>query len=450
LKTYTRQHRDAPVSTRDLIVSERKAGRWPRALELVKAEARRLGVVTEQPGRVALDVKPLPLWLVDELATICMGAECWEDAQSVLVLLAKALEQIPGEQRNEAMTWRKLGQCCEVLGDYSAALLAYQKGIALVRSGVTWDDDSRLWVHYGSNLFRAGRVSEGEDAWRTSLTRQCTSTEAKYTRAQIRMALGDWETGWSEYESRKELHGYFGAVRARYQGVFPPAWDGVSKQRVLVVMGQGAGDAIMFARYLPMVEQVTGYAPVFLPGDPLETFLGYGGSPEQAVHAHADSLPFLLRRPEPIPPHCTDPWRRPEVIRPKPRVGVCWKGSPKHLNDKDRSSPIDPRGILQDERWELVSVQNGHDFAPKDYAETAELMRTLDAVVTVDTSVAHVAGTIGVPTVMIPPSAREWRWGIRGETTPWYPSMTLIHRKSVWEWEEAWGRTKKLLAETLR
>jgi len=88
------------------------------------------------------------------------------------------------------------------------------------------------------------------------------------------------------------------------------------------------------------------------------------------------------------------------------------------LNNKDRSSPIDFREAFQDERWEIVSLQVGCNFAPKDYLETAELMRTLDSVVTIDTSVAHVAGTLGVPTILIPPASPEWRWGLK-DTTDW-------------------------------
>lgn len=133
----------------------------------------------------------------------------------------------------------------------------------------------------------------------------------------------------------------------------------------------------------------------------------------------------------------------------KPRIGVCWKGSPKHLNDKDRSSPVDFRPVFQDEKWELVSLTAGHDFQPKDYQETAELMRTLDCVVTVDTSVVHVAGTLGVPTLLIPPACPEWRWGLRDGQSPWYPSVTMYRRKHVHDWPEVLGRVGQTLSEML-
>lgn len=460
MKTFTREHRDAPVTPRDLIQAARKDGQWPKAMELIQDEARRLKVIVPQKvgndTALGFDMAKAPLWLLDELASTYLGAELFEDAQPVLVLLVAALEGLPAERRNLVMTLRKLGQCCEVLGDYRAALMCYKRGIDLVRQGAEWDDDSRLWVGYGANLNRMGRTSEGEAAWRESLRRKCVSVEAKYTRAQVLLALGRWEEGWRLYESRKQLPGYDAQIRTRIDPIPAlPEWDGKKIGQVHVIMGQGAGDVIHFARYLPEIAKRSGNKVHLDCGEPLRTFLPYERRIASDYVMHLDSAPLLLGMPEPIAP-APEQGRQLESAlskiwkgQGKPRVGVCWKGSPKHLNDKDRSCPFDPRELLQDERWELVSVQAGHDFDPRDYAETAEFMRTLDAVVCVDTSVAHVAGTLGVPTLMIPPAYREWRWGIRGASTPWYPSMTLIRRKTVYDWEDVWERAKAEIARRL-
>jgi hypothetical protein len=134
---------------------------------------------------------------------------------------------------------------------------------------------------------------------------------------------------------------------------------------------------------------------------------------------------------------------------PRPRVGVCWKGQHEHLNDRDRSSPIDFREAFASEHYDLISLQYGKGFHPKDYLETAELMQTLDYVVTVDTSCAHLAGLLGVPCFNFIPTSPEWRWPIKGEKTPWYPSMTLVRRQRWNDWEPAIERVKqRLIAKT--
>jgi hypothetical protein len=346
--------------------------------------------------------------------------------------------------------WRNIGQCSEILGDYHAAKEAFRKCVEAAPPNSV--DECRGYFGVGAQLFRLGQPDAALHWWELGLEKRCDSADAHYQRSQILLALGRYEEGWREFEYRKQLRGYSDGIAAR--GGLPnlPEWDGKTRYaKVLCVMSQGAGDVIQFSRYMGWVYEATGVMPAFAVGEPLDRFVGWGDRPQVSDYSafcHADSLPLLLRRPEPTPPNFYAPWRRPE--NPKPRIGICWKGSDKHLNDKDRSSPADPRPMLQSEKWELVSLQVGEGFAPKDYQETADLMRTLDAVVTVDTSVVHVAGTLGVPTVCIPPACPEWRWGIKGEATDWYPSVTLVRRREVYDWPEAWARAKAKLEEVTR
>lgn len=436
MKTYTPQHRDLGLSPLERIREARKAGRIGEAQSLITDEAKRQGVFGNL-GRMPAD-------LLYEWALLQSAPEHYAVAVDALTLVA-------GMVPNEPKVWRSLGLAQEIVGDYRGAFIAYKTGVDLCRE-VRYDDESRLWIGYGAQLFRVGRASEGEEIWRKALRKPASSPEAIYQRAQIKFALGKWTLdAWEDYEARKQMSGYDDGIKAR--GGMPklPEWDGKSEGRVCCTMSQGAGDVIQFARYLTAVAQQSGTAPDLAGGEPLEAFLKsfdrgivFSWDGPEFV-AHLDSMPLLLRRPEPIPPHCTNPWRRPQ--NPKPRIGVCWKGSSKHLNDKDRSSPLDPRPMLQDERWELVNLQTGEGFNPKDYLETAEFMRTLDAVVTVDTSVVHVAGTLGVPTVLIPPSCPEWRWGLRSGATPWYPSVQQLRRTDVWAWDDAWRRAEQKLVE---
>lgn len=432
MKTYTPEYRDQPRTAIDLIRDARKQGRLADAQRLLQQEIMRNG------GKVSST-------LADQQALIFMAAEKWGEARDIFLLIVS--NPIFGDQSG---VWRNIAQCSEIIGDYEVARHAYLKSIK-AHGMRRQADEARPYFGYGSCLFRLGEPELGEKFWRTGLTKRCDTHDAIYQRSQVKLAFGMYEEGWEDYESRKELVGYQRGVDARTKGyVLPPAWNGGARQKgiVICVAGQGAGDVIQFSRYLPMVEARTEFRPHLMAGEPLREFLGY---PEAGgmMSAHLDSLPFLLGHHEPIPPQgVARPWARLRT-NPKPRIGVCWKGSPKHLNDKDRSCPFDFRPVLRSEQWELVSLQEGHDFHPKDYQETAEVMRGLDAVLTVDTSVVHVAGTLGVPTILIPPASPEWRWGVHGDTTPWYPSVTIVRRKKVHDWPEVLGRAYKKLEEVL-
>lgn len=382
-------------------------------------------------------------FLTHQYALTLMANGNFAEARDTFVLLT---QKFP----HGALLWFNIGRCSEIMGDYEVARHAFRVAIQSYREKPGQPDEARSWFGMGAVLFRLGEDGNAESFWRDGLEKPCDSDNGIFERSQVKLALGMYTTdAWQDYEYRKKLMGYQQGLKARVKNWdTPPEWTGDRRWRgvVAAVGGQGAGDVIMFSRYLPAVEELTEMRPCLFAGEPLERFLGYRSSGGMAWCA-LDSLPLLLRRLEPIPPHCADPWRRP--WNTKPRVGVCWKGSPHHLNDKDRSSPTDFRFALKDDRWEIVSLQEGKGFHPKDYQETAELMRTLDAVVTVDTSVVHLAGTLGVPTVLIPPTCPEWRWGISGETTPWYPSVRIVRRKRWDEWDGAIQRAKQKLEELL-
>lgn len=344
--------------------------------------------------------------------------------------------------------WFMAGQCAELMGEYSLAADAFRGAIDAHKRRPGQRDRARAHFSLGHNLFRLGNDKEATQEWRKGLRGKADTAEARFVRSQVRMAMGDYSLeSWTEYESRRKLPGWSDSIRARADVSGIQEWDGRSAGRVLCIPGQGAGDAIMFARYLPLVHLATESRPIVSAGREVDSLLPYEKTGIADWWVPMDSLPFLLRMYEPIKP-MADPWIR--LPNPRPRIGVCWKGSPSHLNDLDRSChDLDWLTALQDERWELVSLQHGHELYAKDYRETAELMRTLDAVVTVDSSVTHLAGTLGIPTILIPPAAPEWRWSIKDETSKWYPSVTLVRRKNVWAWAAALDRAKQKLVEIL-
>ena len=429
MKTYTPLERDTPVDPLAAIRAARQANNLPLAHDLLKAQATKAG------GQVSG-------LLAYEWALLLMADKQYDEARDVLALFLASYPDL-------ASAWFLLGQCSEVQGDYVVAEGAFRESVRAHKRKHGQPDMARSYFSLGSNLFRLGRPLEAEDNWRKGLRGECSTPEALFVRSQVLLAFGDYEQGWKDYENRRTLPGWQTSVRA-FVGdrELPPEWDGKSEGAVWVYGEQGAGDAIMFSRYTDHMPQYFGMGPRITLGPDLSEWLGNDSAKEPVWSVPVGSLPLKLGIVEPIPPSLIyeAPYKKPS--NPKPRVGVCWKGASAHLNDKDRSSPIDFREALGDERWEIVSLQYGYDFQPKDYRETAELMRTLDAVISVDTSTIHVAGTLGVPTVLIPPASPEWRWGL-GDTTPWYPSIKIVRRKRVDAWPEAIERAKQKLVEMI-
>jgi tetratricopeptide (TPR) repeat protein len=389
-------------------------------------------------------------WLSHQYALTLIAAEQYGPASDVLALLAA---KVPAN----AQVRLHLGQCADLVGEYVTAKDHYRAATRLHARDASQPDACRAWFGLGSCLYRLGRPDEGEAAWLIGLDADCHSTDARFQRSNVLLAMGRYEEGWKEYEARLEMRGVKDSLKARGVDVsaLPPAWDGQAQGRVMVLGTQGAGDCIQFSRYLPHVEKRSGFTPYLIAGAPLASFLGYDVPYWCDWSVYLDSLPLVLGMPEPIPPvdralfRCSRRIAFKTYGKSAKQVGVCWKGSSQHRNDLDRSSPTDFREAFASDDYELVSLQAGEDFTPKDYRETADLIATLDAVVTVDTSVAHVAGTLGVPTIVIPPTCPEYRWGTKGTTSPWYPSVRLVRRKKWDDWPGVIERTKVNLAGML-
>jgi ADP-heptose:LPS heptosyltransferase len=248
--------------------------------------------------------------------------------------------------------------------------------------------------------------------------------------------------------------------------------------RILLVGDQGFGDCIQFSRYIRYVAElcqqtVVSCAPEIAPI--LRNIEGVGVCisdktqiPPHAVHCRLSSLPFAFATevhtiPQPGPYIFADPekvsrWR--EKLNQQvgttgqKKVGLAWRGSPKHLNDKRRSlrlAQLAPLARAQDQGVSFVSLQTPvsendraaweafrgmPDFSDQltDFAETAALMANLDLVITVDTAVAHLAGAMGKPTWMLVSKASDWRWFLTRTDSPWYPTMRLFRQNVAGQW----------------
>ena len=306
--------------------------------------------------------------------------------------------------------------------------------------------------------------------------------------AQTLLAMGDFDAGWMEYEWRNLTE----AGKATMPAMTSAPWNGMrlASGRLLLVGDQGYGDTIQFARYIPMVaercqEVIVGcsaeMAPLLAKIPEVSQYCHrWTDIPGHAAHCRLSSLPYLFRtQPNTIPSRTpylqADPARvahwRDRLAATLPtgvkRIGLAWTGRPTHPNDRRRSMPLAQLGALADAGpATFVSLQKPMpardlevmrrfpgmtDLAGEltDFGETAALIQNLDLVITVDTSMGHLAGALGKPVWILIPKAADWRWMLGREDSPWYPSARLFRQPRPGAWEEPIGRLRAALGRSL-
>ena len=287
---------------------------------------------------------------------------------------------------------------------------------------------------------------------------------AQWNRGVALLLGGDFTGGFAAYEWRKR-HTVF---RHHFTAMPGVPWQGqpLAGKHLLVRAEQGFGDTIMLARFLPGLAAASAGLTLCCPPPLFPLFRETGGAfagmallPLDAPPGLPDysvdqmSLPHILAAAEETIPLASG-YLRPGHARqqaiaatlpPGPRIGVVWAGNPGHDNDHHRSLPPGALApLLAIPGLAFISLQIGprageygiFDAAPliRDYADTAALIASLGAVITVDTSVAHLAGALGVPCHVLLSKACDWRWRLGRSGTPWYDSLTLHRQERLDDW----------------
>ena len=294
-----------------------------------------------------------------------------------------------------------------------------------------------------------------------------------YSHSLCLLALGEYETGWQQMEGRYEIHD---AHRYINQGLKAfPRWKGepLHGQRLLLSAEQGLGDTIQMARYFPMM-LTTGVKEIVLESQPEAlTLLQYNFPDMKVVErrwAQAPALDFdlwiaMMSLPHHlkawgkatpgrsgylrVPPENAQYWsERVRQLCPskKPKIGLAWSGQPSHRADRRRSIPFELmmrnlRGVNavfftlqtvvpQATPANVVNVSEEMITL----ADTAALIEQMDLVITVDTSIVHIAGALGKKTWLLLPKRYEWRWGLEGEENDWYESVKVIRQTEHANW----------------
>lgn len=293
------------------------------------------------------------------------------------------------------------------------------------------------------------------------------------------MSSGDYERGWNLYNRRHR----FPAVSNQICKYPTPVWDGMRKERVLLVGEEGIGERIMFASMVqdviatgatPLIEMTSGFerfAPWFQRSFPKLKIVKGGETHKIDSHITIGDLGHLFRRRvADFPKHkgyMTWDEKRAQHYRhrlsPGPVVGICYKslanaGPYKSIPLKDLWPILRIPGVsFVDIQYEGTDKErNAHapllNHLPdldlvKDMDGVAALIGACDLVITVSSVAAHMAGAMGKPVwTFIPARAgRMWFWGSSGESSPWYPSMRLFRQDMSGDWAPAIGRVAQEL-----
>ena len=341
--------------------------------------------------------------------------------------------------------------------------------------------DAQAHTDLGNVYRELGRHREAIDSFGRAIACEPGLAEAHFARAFELLLCGDYRGGFEEFEWRWRVK----ALNQPMPAFAQPLWDGggLPGGTVLLHSEQGFGDTLTFVRYAPLVAERC--AAVALECQPQLKRLLAGTPGLSAVHGRGEPLPpFDAHLPLMSLPRVfgttleSIPWRgayvRPPadavqsmrrlITSPGPNVGLVWAGEARQWDDRKRSTTLASLEPLKDVPGAtFYALQKGAgaaqassppagmrliDLAPHigDFADTAALIASLDLVVTVDTSVAHLAGAMGVPVWVLVASSADWRYHLEGAATRWYPSMRLFRQPADGDWAGAIAR----LAQTLR
>ena len=368
------------------------------------------------------------------------------------------------------------GTALSNLGRYDDALAAFDRALALR------PDYAKALTNRGMALQSLGRHQEAVAEFGKALALDKDNADTRHNQALALLTLGDYRQGFKAYEARWLRT----SMPARRRSFGKPLWLGeypLARKTILLHAEQGLGDTIQFVRYAAplarsgakvvidvppeltsLLARVEGVGGVIASGAPLPPF---------DVHCPMGSLPLALRtEPATIPadvpylnasPERSAKWRERIERLPAPRVAIAWSGRATHANDRNRSIALTRlQPLLALRQVSFVSIQRelrSEDAAAlarmprlthvgeelNDFEDTAAVAALVDLVISVDTSVVHLAAAMGRPTWILVPFWPDWRWMLERTDSSWYPTARLFRQSGPGDWDGVIARVREEL-----
>lgn len=412
----------------------------------------------ERGYRAALATLP-----ADPLATHYLGVILYQRQRlaEAMPLLERAAAAVPQEPEFH----NNLGLALAAADRNDEAVAAYRRALSLK------PDHAVAWNNLGLALQAANRLPEAVAAFRDALARVPDFAQAHWNLALALLAHREFAEGWRQYEWRLKIPELARQER-QYAG---PRWDGTvrSGQTLLVTAEQGLGDTLQFIRFTrllaergvrvlvsaqrPLVELLAsapGVTAVYGPDDALPIYdahtpvMAVAGALGVSAATIPAEVPYLAANPA----RCAEIGAALAAHTGLRKIGLAWSGSKHNANDRRRSvalAMLAPLFAVPGVAW--FSLQRDEDEsdvsvvpaataltrlpARNDFGGAAALVAELDLVVSVDTSIAHLAGALARPAWILLPFAPDWRWQLNRHDSPWYPTVRLFRQPHPGDWD---------------
>ena len=414
----------------------------------------------------ALEVNPKDPEVLCHLGGLLITLSRLEEARATF-------EKVLARDPQSVLGLQGLGNVCFNRDDFAEALAYYQQALPYR------PDFAEFYFNFGMVYTRMGRFEDALPHFQRALEIRPGYVNAYVNRGMGLLTIGRYLEGWSDYEWRLKMKEF---APRDFEG---PRWHGepLAGKSILIPGEQGFGDMLMFLRYLPLVKAKGGRVVLecrpelatLLDGCPDidELVVKEPGVPHTVSY---DAYCYLLSLAEvfqteleTIPPICpnqlqvrseqTAAWQHRFSADLNFKIGITWASKSDHPTSKHRSASLEAFGVLTEQPGiSVYSLQKGVpcDAVPgvvdlsdelTDFSQTCAAMQHLDLVITVDTSVAHVAGAMGRPVWILLPYEADWRWLRHGETSRWYPSARLFRQAERGEWHPVFEQVRQALAE---
>lgn len=370
------------------------------------------------------------------------------------------------------VTLFELATTYHMVENTQACLALYEKILELAPGNI-----SALY-NYGFTLKKLGNIKEAMTIYDQVLVKDPNYAQAHFSRSLANLTLGNFGPGWEEYESR------WRAYNENPQKYDSPLYEGENPagQTILIYSEQGLGDTFQFIRYGKLLHD-QGARVIAIVQRPLKTLLSLlpyldivitNGDqvPRHDAHIALMSLPRVCKTlldsvPHEVPYLYADKaldafWHKKLSQDTRFKIGICWQGNAHYRTQFLRQAVAAKSMQLQDfmplaslegialyniqkingmeqvlvleKQLPMVSFDESFDRDHGRFMDTAAVIKNLDLVITIDTSIAHLAGGLGVPTWVLLPYPADWRWMLDSADTPWYPTMRLFRQQKTGDW----------------
>lgn len=392
--------------------------------------------------------------------------------EKALVDFQKSIEIAPEKPE----PYHNLGFAFHKIFKYEKAIDCFSKALNLNHS-----NPKNIYNNLGATYRALGNYEESLKCYDKSISLDKNYAEAYFGKSLVSLLLGNFSEGLDCYEWRWRTEN-FTSPKRKFE---KPLWDGIadlSGKTILIHWEQGLGDTLQYCRLVKEIKkkntkiifevqrQLYGLIKTL---DPDITIVQSGSklpyfdyfcplmSLPQILKLTVNNIPAYKKYLEPSASKIHY-WEKLLGKRVKPRIGIVWSGSKTHANDENRSINLDNFLTAIPEIFDLVSLQKdirkedletlkntpviqNYSELIENFSDTAAVCSLVDIILTVDTSVAHLAGAIGKPVFLLLPLVPDFRWLLEREDTPWYPSMRIFRQKTRGDWKPVFSEIKRIL-----